>query len=123
MTPRNDMENPVLTVTPSAATQIRRSVPEQNTPIRLRVAAKRDAEGAIVYGMGLDDERENDLVVDCEGITILIAPFSEPLLQGATLDFVELTPGEFQFIFVNPNDAPEPQGGCGSGGCGNCGGQ
>ena len=117
------MEKTVLTVTPSAATQIRRSVPEQTTPIRLRVAAKRDAAGAIVYGMGLDDEREYDVVLDCEGVTILIAPFSEPLLQGATLDFVELTPGEFQFIFVNPNDAPEPQGGCGSGGCGNCGGQ
>jgi iron-sulfur cluster assembly protein len=117
------MENPAFTVTPSAATQIHRSAPEQNTPISLRVAAKRDAAGAIVYGMGLDDERENDLVLDCEGVTILIAPFSAPLLRGATLDFVELTPGEFQFIFVNPNDAPEPQGGCGSGGCANCGGQ
>lgn len=113
----------MLTVTSSAAAQIRRSAPQPNTLVSLRIAAKRDSDGAIVYGMGLDDERENDVVIDCEGVTILIAPFSAPLLQGTTLDFVELTPGEFQFIFINPNDAPEPRGGCGSGGCGSCGGQ
>ena len=26
------------------------------------------------------------------------------MLRGATLDFVELEPGDFQFIFLNPND-------------------
>jgi hypothetical protein len=38
------------------------------------------------------------------------------------LDFVELHPGEFQFIFINPNDATTT-GGCASrsSGCGSCG--
>jgi iron-sulfur cluster assembly protein len=27
------------------------------------------------------------------------------LLNGMTLDYVELEPGDFQFIFLNPNDA------------------
>jgi iron-sulfur cluster assembly protein len=27
-----------------------------------------------------------------------------PLLSGMTLDFVEIEPGSFQFIFMNPND-------------------
>jgi iron-sulfur cluster assembly protein len=114
----------VFIVTPSATAQIRRSAPEQSTSVSLRVAAKRDADGSIVYGMGLDDERDNDTVVACEeGVTILIAPFSTPLLEGATLDFVELSPGEFQFIFINPNEAPESPGGCGGGGCGSCSGR
>ena len=30
---------------------------------------------------------------------------SKILLEGTTLDYVELEPGEHQFIFMNPNDA------------------
>jgi iron-sulfur cluster assembly protein len=47
------------------------------------------------------------------------------LLEGMTLDYVELEAGDFRFIFVNPNDvpaaAPEPTAtGCGGGcDCGN----
>jgi len=35
---------------------------------------------------------------------------------GTTLDFVELEPGDFRFIFINPNEAGASAGsGCGSG--------
>lgn len=111
----------MFTLTPAAAAQIKRSVEHHGDSAGLRVAAKRDASGAIVYGMGFDDERDNDEVLTCEGITVLIAPPSRDLLDGATLDFVELGEGEFQFIFINPHDQePAPRGGCGSGGCGSC---
>jgi iron-sulfur cluster assembly protein len=91
----------------------------------LRIAAKIE-DGEIVYGMGFDDERENDAVIEANGITLLIAPRSQELLHGTTLDFVELRPGEFQFIFVNPNEVSPTGGGCGTrqgggGGCGSCG--
>ena len=72
----------------------------------------------LLYGMGFDDEREEDTVVDCDGVSVLIAPPSLPLLDGATLDFVEVNAGEYQFIFVNPNEACDGNGGCG--GCGSC---
>jgi len=71
----------------------------------LRVAAKRDAQGAIDYGMGFDVERENDLQIISEGVTLLVSHHSKELLMGTVLDFVELNPGDFRFIFVNPNDA------------------
>ena len=96
----------MFTVTPSAAAQILHSAQQQSGPSSVRVAAKRGNDGSIVYGMGFDGERDNDLVLQREGITILIAPFSRDLLEGATLDFVEFTPGEFQFVFINPNDGP-----------------
>ena len=35
------------------------------------------------------------------------------------LDYVEFEPGDFRFIFINPNDASPPAGTCG-GGC-SCG--
>ena len=108
-------------VTPAAAAQILSAAETQTEATALRVAAKLDDDGEISYGMGFDEERENDHVVECEGLQLLISPRSQELLDDATLDFVELRPGEFQFIFVNPKD-----GACGGGertsGCGSCGG-
>jgi iron-sulfur cluster assembly protein len=116
----------MFNLTPAAAEQIRQAAEtldaEAEVPGSLRVAAKIE-DGAIVYGMGFDDERDNDAVIESHGVTLLIAPPSQELLLGATLDFVELRPGEFQFIFINPNDPPAT-GGCASrsSGCGSCGG-
>lgn len=112
-------------LTPTAAEQILRAVTaqqeESDDPVCLRVAAKIEGD-EIVYGMGFDAERENDAVIESAGVTLVIAPRSQTLLAGATLDFVELQPGEFQFVFINPNEAPSA-GGCSgrSGGCGGCG--
>jgi iron-sulfur cluster assembly protein len=108
-------------LTPAAAEQILRTAEIQGDEPSLRIAAKIDEDGERVYGVGFDDEREHDLVLDCEGVTILISPRSQELLAGTTLDFVELKPGEFQFVFLNssePGCAP-PAGGCTSCGRGN----
>jgi iron-sulfur cluster assembly protein len=113
----------MLNLTPSAAEQILRAASaQQATTASLRIAAKVE-EGELVYGMGFDDERENDAVVEAAGVTLLIAPPSQEFLVGATLDFVEFRPGEFQFIFINPNEPPPAAGGCASrsSGCGSCG--
>ena len=106
----------MLTLPERAAQQIllaARNQPDLPAPPRLRVAAKVGEDGAIVYGMGFDEEREHDAVSECAGVIILIAPPSQELLDGASLDFAELHPGEVQFVFVNPHEA----GGCGSADC------
>ena len=107
-------------MTPAAAEQISIAAEMQDDHPSLRVAAKIDDDGQMSYGMGFDEERESDIVIDCEGVQILISPMSDALLDEATLDFVELRPGEFQFIFINPKDAAcsgrqQPTG------CGSCG--
>lgn len=111
-------------VTAAAAEQIRNAAEAQDESPALRVAAKIDKDGELVYGMGFDEERENDIVIECEGVTVLIAPRSQELLSETTLDFVELHPGEFQFVFMNPKEAScsgrDTQ--ADSGGCGPCGG-
>jgi iron-sulfur cluster assembly protein len=117
----------MFNLTPAAAEQILQAATMQDgepAPApRLRIAAKIE-DGEIVYGMGFDEERENDAVIEASGVTLLIAPRSLDLLGGATLDFVELHPGEFQFVFINPNEPPPAMGGCASrsSGCGSCGG-
>jgi iron-sulfur cluster assembly protein len=120
----------MFTVTPQAAQQILAASQQHgidDVP-NLRIAARRSMDGSIEYGLGFDDLHDEDMQIPAEGLNLLIAPHSEPLLQGATLDYVELTPGDFQFIFMNPNDmAPSGDGGCGSsskssgGGCGSGG--
>ena len=113
----------MFNLTPAAAEQIRNATTAQQNaehlPPYLRVAAKIEHD-EIVYGMGFDDERDNDTMIDTEGVTLLIAPRSLELLEGATLDFVELRPGEFQFIFLNPNE-PGQADACPPSACQSCG--
>lgn len=121
-----------FTITAAAAEQILQAAAEQpdsdHLP-KLRVAAKLDEEGrddagSMLYGMGFDEERDNDLVLECAGVTVLLAPPSQELLDGATLDFVEHKAGEYQFVFLNPNETAtaNPNANSGGGSCGGCNG-
>ena len=96
----------MITITPAAAAQIRVSATQGNIEgMPMRIAAKRNPDGSIHYGMGFDDNQlEGDTVVSSEGVEVVIADSSKVLLDGLTLDYVELEPGAFQFIFQNPND-------------------
>ncbi len=116
----------MITVTPSAAKQIRIAATQSDADeMGLRIAARRDADGGIHYVMGFDEARNDDIVVPSEGVALVVSPAHRELLEGLTLDYVEYEAGDFRFIFVNPNDAPggapAPKG-CGGGSCG-CGGR
>lgn len=96
----------MIIITPKAAEQILQSAQQQVDlkELYLRLAARLGDKGVIEYGMGFDDKAEDDLqVVSCD-IKVLISPGSIELLTGATLDYVEINPGEPRFIFINPND-------------------
>jgi len=119
----------MITVTAQAAEQIRQAAAQNDAEgMALRIAARREFDGSIQYGMGFDDTKEDDTCVDSEGVQVLVSSAHEELLTGATLDYVELQPGDFRFIFINPNDTgasscgTSQQGGGGGGGCGGCGG-
>jgi len=103
----------MITVTPQAAEQIARSAVQSGAGgACLRLAARLDGKGVIEYGMGFDDQAEGDSQFESAGVTVLVSPGCVELLTGATLDYVELNPGEWRFIFINPNDpshkAPRP---------------
>jgi len=112
----------MITVTPDAAQQIRIAATQSDADeLGLRIAARRDEQGALHYAMGFDETREGDVVVPSEGIALVVAASDRELLEGLTLDFVEYEAGDHRFIFIHPNDAGAPPatdaGGCGSGGC------
>lgn len=105
----------MITVTPQAVEQIVKSAQAPGPGgLCLRLAARLDDKRVIEYGMGFDDAADGDVKVSTNGITILIASGSVELLTGATLDYVEINPGEHRFIFLNPNDpshkTPKPAG-------------
>ncbi len=106
----------MIIITPPAAGQIRNSMQQQVGPgeVYLRLAARLDDAGTIEYGMGFDAKTEGDVVVAAEGINVLVSAGCAELLAGATLDYVEINPGEPRFIFINPNDpshkTPKPAG-------------
>jgi iron-sulfur cluster assembly protein len=98
----------MITVTPSAAQQIRVAATRSDADeLGLRVAARRDAAGAIHYAMGFDEARGDDRVVTSEGIALVVSPSEADLLEGMTIDYVEFEPGDFRFIFINPNDGTQ----------------
>ena len=96
----------MIKITDSAAQQIR--VASNNPDVYgmvLRVAAYQEDDGHVNYAMGFDHEREADEQLICNGVEILIAASSTPYLQGVTLDFVEMSPGDMRFIFIPPYSA------------------
>ena len=93
-------------VTPRAAEQVIAAAEQGGTTgMALRLAAQQRPDGSIDYRMGYDEGTEDDISFRCEGVQVVIAPEYVPLLDAATLDFVELDAGDPQFIFLNPKDA------------------
>ena len=114
----------MFTLTSAAARQIQQAATDSGAnDMALRIAARPESDGSVQYGMGFDDATDNDMKLVLEGVAVLIAAQHQDLLDDTVLDFVELEPGEFNFIFVDASVAPErpapamSAGGCGSGGC------
>lgn len=97
-----------IQVTEEAAQQIKKSALEsklEDTP--LRIAATRNEDESIHYGLGFDDigsGSEKDHSFESNGVEIVVAESSLDLLKGTTLDYIELEPKQFHFVFLNPND-------------------
>ena len=113
----------MFNVTSAAAQEILAAAARSDAQgMALRVAARQVADGSIEYGMGFDEAREDDQPAQFGALTVLVGSPSKPLLEGTVLDYVEIEPGRFDFIFAPPQPQAPPRGGCGSGACGNCGG-
>ncbi|MEM8844652.1 MAG: iron-sulfur cluster assembly accessory protein [Pseudomonadota bacterium] len=97
-----------ISVTESAAEQIKKSALQSQTDnLPLRIAATKNSDGSLHYGMGFDDVGNNDggdLIFNSNGVDIVVAKSSFELLKGTVVDYAELEPNQFHFVFLNPND-------------------
>ena len=80
----------MISVTPAAAQQIRESARQGNMQgMALRIAVTRMEDGSFHYALGFDDtSREGDNTFSSEGIDIVVAPQSLPMLDGTVIDYV-----------------------------------
>lgn len=107
-----------FTLTPQAAERIRSAAYDSNSEgMFLRITGRRGDAGSVIYGMGFDELREKDLLLESQGISIVITDSQALLLDGASLDFAKLNTGDSRFVFVNPNDFGCA---CNLGPCGHC---
>ncbi|MEN8133259.1 MAG: iron-sulfur cluster assembly accessory protein [Pseudomonadota bacterium] len=96
----------MITLTTKAAKQIQYSAAQGKMEgIPLRIAVTRKPDHSLHYAMGFDDvPSDSDSRINSEGIVIVVSEQSAELLKGTVVDYVELEPGKFHFIFLNPSD-------------------
>ena len=94
-----------LSVTPKAATQIRKALARRGGGVGLRVAVKTSGCSGYAYALEFADApAADDLSFESEGVQLLVAAASLPLLDGTQLDWVREGLNE-GFKFSNPNAA------------------
>lgn len=113
----------MVSVTPNAARQIQIAANDSGAAgMSLRVAAHFDEHAnEIQYGIGFDEPHEEDQQIEAYGVTLLVSPLSRAAVDNITIDYVEIEPGDFRFIFIHPDDQPAAPSACGGCGCGSGG--
>jgi iron-sulfur cluster assembly accessory protein len=93
----------IVSLTPAAAAKIRDLMAAEEDVSVLRVAIEGGGCSGFQYGLGFDrGAQEGDHEFDCEGVTVVVDPFSAPYLMGARVDYLE-TIQESGFKIENPN--------------------
>ena len=93
-----------ITVSTSAALQVARLLRNEDNPDQaLRVSVSGGGCSGFQYGFAFDlDTQEDDLVIEKEGITVVIDSVSAGYLAGSEIDFVDDLVGA-SFQVKNPN--------------------
>lgn len=96
----------MISLSSAALQQIRQSADSGGLPsIPLRIAIKQLDDDSFHYAMGFDEQKlPGDSFFNFDGVDLVVSEHSKALADGMTIDFVELEPGKFEFIFLNPND-------------------
>jgi iron-sulfur cluster assembly protein/iron-sulfur cluster insertion protein len=102
-TPQID-EGSVMTLTDTAISKVKELIAaESEENLALRVAVRPGGCSGFSYEMFFDTDRaDDDLIVEADGVNVVVDPSSAPLLKGATLDFKDGLQGA-GFSINNPN--------------------
>jgi iron-sulfur cluster assembly protein len=102
----------MITLTPTALKAVSRFISTSAEPVAgLRIHVQGGGCSGLQYGMKLEAEKaDDDVTLELDGVTLLVDPFSAPMLADVTVDFVESLTGS-GFKFENPNAS----GGCACG--------
>lgn len=113
-------ETGVITLSETAAAKLAEIMTEKGVfgTHALRVFVSGGGCSGLQYGMAFDDNpRDIDTTFEQHGLRVVIDPQSLLYMSGASIDYFD-DPMGGGFHIENPNVVS----GCGSGGCGSCGG-
>jgi len=104
---------PGIVFTDAAARKVQELVLEEGNPgLKLRVYISGGGCSGFQYGFSFDEEQaEDDIAINNDGVTLLVDPMSFQYLMGAEVDYSESLAGA-QFVIRNPN--ANTTCGCGS---------
>ena len=107
-----EMPSPLM-FTDSAANKVKELIEEEKNPaLMLRVFVSGGGCSGFQYGFEFDEQQaEDDLALQRDGVTLLVDPLSLQYLMGAEVDYRESLQGA-QFVIRNPN--AKTTCGCGS---------
>lgn len=99
--------------TTAAAAKVKELIADEgNAALKLRVYIQGGGCSGFQYGFEFDEEQaEDDLAVDTDGVVLVVDPLSLQYLAGSAVDYVESLHGA-QFTIRNPN--AKTTCGCGS---------
>jgi len=94
---------PPISVTDSAARQIARVLSKEPPGSMLRVAVNGGGCSGFSYAFDIDAHKaDDDLMIERDGVVVLVDAASLEFLRGAKLDFVNDLIGQ-SFKVINPN--------------------
>lgn len=100
-----------MILSPSAAARVATIAQKQGKPAILRLSVEGGGCSGFQYKFGLAETTEpDDLIVERDGVTLVVDPVSLDLVSGSMVDYVESLGGA-AFRVENPNASA----GCGCG--------
>ncbi len=102
-----------VALTENAAKRVRSLMDDQGNPdMNLRAFVTGGGCSGYQYGFSFDDQvKEDDTVVECFGVRLVVDQSSLGMLDGSEIDFESTVQGE-TFVIRNPN--AESNCGCGN---------
>jgi iron-sulfur cluster assembly accessory protein len=105
------VNEPEISLTKSAARRVAAIAERKHAPAILRLAVDGGGCAGFTYSFDLADTAEqDDVIVETDGVKLVVDPASLDLVRGSSVDFVEDLGGA-AFRVTNPN----AQSGCGCG--------
>lgn len=102
-----------LEFTDAAANKVKLLIDEEDNPnLKLRVYISGGGCSGFQYGFMFDESKnDDDMIIEKNGVTLIVDPMSLQYLLGGTVDYIEGLQGS-RFVVTNPN--AKTTCGCGS---------
>ncbi|MGH2515795.1 MAG: HesB/IscA family protein, partial [Ktedonobacterales bacterium] len=85
-----ETQQALVNLTPSAAEKVRELLEQENdSTLGLRIFVAGGGCSGMQYGMTLDEVQDGDMVVELQGIRVLVDEMSAGYIQGSDVDYVD----------------------------------